>query len=215
MKLNKPKLTKAGLNPISVRQLTAEASLEQISLAGADAGGLRAKNLGIDEATLEKVLLTEAKLERLSLSDAELKACDLSAASCSESSLIRVHVIGGRMTGIDLSRSTIKDVIFEGCKLDLANFRFTKLTRVQFIDCMMTETDFQAAELNEVEFQNSHLEKVEFGQCRIKGVDARTSQLFDIRGWQSLKGLKIDSTQLVAIAPQLAAELGLIIDDGI
>ena len=117
------------------------------------------------------------------------------------------------MTGLDLSRSTLKDVTFEGCKLDMVNVRFAKLTRVQFIDCIMNEADFQAAELTDVAFQNSHLEKVEFGQCKLKSVDARSSQLFDIRGWQSLKGLTIDSAQLVSIAPQLAVELGLVIKE--
>lgn len=213
MKLNKPKLIKAGLEPIDIKRLIPEASLEQISLTGADASGLQAKSLGIDEATLEKVLLIEARLEKFSLSDGELKACDLSAARCSESSLIRVHTIGGRMTGVDFSRSTIKDVIFEDCKLDMANFRFSKLTRVQFINCHLTETDFQAAELTDVEFQISHLEKVDFGQCKIKNVDARSSDLIDIRGWQYLRGLKIDSTQLVMVAPQLAAGLGIKIED--
>jgi uncharacterized protein YjbI with pentapeptide repeats len=115
------------------------------------------------------------------------------------------------MTGVDLSRSTLKDVVFKDCKLDMANFRFAKLTRVTFISCTLNETDFQAAELSEVVFEDCYLEKVEFGQSKVKQVDARTSQLYDIRGWQSLKGLIIDSTQLVMIAPQLAHELGLII----
>jgi uncharacterized protein YjbI with pentapeptide repeats len=123
-----------------------------------------------------------------------------------------VRIIGSRLTGIDLSRSTIKDVVFENCKLDMANFRFAKLTRVRFVNCALFETDFQAAELSGVEFQDSQLEKVEFHHCKLRAVDARTSQLFDIRGWQSLKGLTIDTTQLVTVAPQLALELGLTIE---
>lgn len=213
MKLNKPKLTRTGLDSINVQRLVTEATLDQITISYADASGLKAKNLSLDEAMLEKVLLTEARLEKLSLTDTELRACDLSAAGCSESSLIRAYIVGGRMTGVDFSRSTIKDVIFEDCKLDMANFRFAKLTRVQFINCQLTETDFQAAELTDVEFQTSHLDKVEFGQCKIKNVDARSSELLDIRGWQYLRGLKIDSTQLVTIAPQLAAGLGIKIED--
>ncbi len=213
MNLTRPKLTKAGLEQTDISQLAAEASLERIIVSRADADGLQAKNLSLDEALLEKVLLVEAGLEKLGLTDVELHACDLSAARCSESTFTRAHIIGGRMTGIDLSRSTIKDVVFEDCKLDMANFRFAKLTRVQFIGCQLTETDFQVAELTDVAFQDCHLEKVEFGQCKIKHVDARTSQLFDIRGWQSLKGLTVDSMQLAAIAPQLVLELGIIVKD--
>lgn len=209
MKLNQPKLTKAALEPADIGQLQPEASLEQVSISHADASNKQLNNLSLDEVVFERVLLIEARLEKFSLSDGELKACDLSAARCSESSLIRVHIVGGRMTGVDFSRSTIKDVVFEDCKIDMANFRFAKLTRVQFINCQLNETDFQAAELNDVEFQASHLEKTEFGQCKIKNVDVRSSELVDIRGWQFLRGLKIDSTQLVTVAPQLALELGL------
>ena len=115
------------------------------------------------------------------------------------------------MAGVDFSRSTLHDVVFEDCKLDMANFRFTKLKRVRFVNCMMNETDFQVAELSEVDFESCHLEKVEFAQCKIKQVDVRTSQLYDIRSWQSLKGLIIDPTQLVMIAPELANELGIVV----
>ena len=119
------------------------------------------------------------------------------------------------MTGVDLSRSTLQDVIFEDCKLDMANFRFSKLKRVKFINCTFSETDFQAAELHEVSFGSCQLGKVEFGQAKIKQVDVRTSELYDIRGWQSLKGLVIDSTQLVMVAPQLANELGIVVKEEI
>lgn len=213
MHLKQPKIVIATLEPIDAGQLVAEATFERISLTNVNAAGLLARNLSFDEAVLEKAHFTEARLEKLRLTDTRLISCDLSAAQCSDSSIIRTHCIGGRMTGIDLSRSTIKDVVFENCKLNMANFRFTKLTRVQFINCTLTEADFQAAELSQVEFQGCHLEKTEFAQSKIKRVDMRSSQLIDIRGWQSLHGLTIDSAQLVSIAPQLALELGLIIED--
>jgi uncharacterized protein YjbI with pentapeptide repeats len=201
------------MEPIDIAQLVAEASLDHISLKDTDASGLHARNLSLDESLLDKVSLSEARLDKLSISDSLLRHCDLAAASCGESSLIRIHIIGGRMTGTDFSRSTLKDVTFEDCKLDMANFRFAKFKRVQFINCMMSETDFQGAELIEIAFQASHLERVMFDQCTIKSVDARTSQLFDIRGWQALRGLVVDSVQLTTIAPQLASELGLVIKD--
>jgi uncharacterized protein YjbI with pentapeptide repeats len=214
MKINFPKLPpRAGLEPIDLSQLVAEVSLEHVLVSGIDASNLRAKSLALDESLLEKVTLAEARLERLGLSDAELKACDFSAARCPENSIIRVRITDSRMTGVDLSRGTLKDVVFENCKLDMANFRFAKLTRVQFIDCILNEADFQRAELKDVAFLSSHLEKVEFSQARIKDVDARTSELVDIRGWQSLRGLTIDPVQLITIAPQLAQELGLAIEE--
>ncbi|MET0779413.1 MAG: pentapeptide repeat-containing protein [Candidatus Saccharimonadales bacterium] len=214
MKLHSIKLAdKSALTPIGVGQLTTGATLEQVYLQGAEAAGIVVKDLNFDESMLEKVVLAEARLERFSLTDSELRACDLSAARCSGASLIRVRVIGGRLTGLDLSRSTLKDVTFEDCKLDMANFRYAKLTRVRFINCMLAETDFQAAELHDITFEDCTLDRVEFGHARIKSVDTRSSQLIDIRGWEYLKGLTVDSMQLAAIAPQLALQIGLIIKD--
>lgn len=192
MKISLPKLpNRAGFDPIENNQLIAEAQFEHVSMENTDVSGRNIRNLSLDESLLERVILIETHLEKLSISDSMLRNCDLSTAFCSESSLIRAHIIGGRMTGVDFSLSTLKDVTFENCKLNMANFRFSKLTRVEFINCVLSETDFQGSELTEVAFQSSHLEKVEFGQCRIIKVDARTSQLFDIRGWQSLRGVTI------------------------
>lgn len=210
MNIIKPKLpTSAKLKLITTDKLVSHETYESVRLENDDAFGLNFIKLGFDEATFQKVLFVGSKLDHISLMDTEFSRCDLSAAKCVEASVIRTRFVGGRMTGVDFSRSALKDVIFENCKLDMANFRFAKLTNVQFVDCMMYETDFQQAMLTDVEFVSSDLEKVEFGQCRLKNVDARTSQLYDTRGWQSLRGLTIDSTQLIQIAPELAAEFGI------
>lgn len=68
MKLTKPKLNKAGLVTADIKQLAADATLERVAIAHADASSKHIKHLSLDEA-------------------------------------------GGRMTGLHLSRSTIKDVV--------------------------------------------------------------------------------------------------------
>src|SRR5687768_885056 len=170
-----PKLP-AELQAITAQQFVADARLEAVTVSGA-AIALSAKGLTIDEAVLNKVTVNEAQLEKLGLSDVIMKSCDFSATNCSDGSWIRVQAGGGRMTGIDLNKCVLKDVVFEGCKLDMANFRFAKLTRVRFVDCVLSETDFQGAELTQVDFEDCMLEKVEFAQAKLKDVDARGSQL--------------------------------------
>ncbi len=196
---------------IAANGIAAEASFRRTCLSNADLSSVRARNLSFDEAVLKKILFGEAWLEQLSLMDTELIRCDFAAARLVGSSLIRVHVRGTRWAGADLSWSIIKDVVFEDCKLDMANLRFSKLARVQFINCTLDETDFQVAELTDVVFDSCRLDKTAFDRCKLKAVDARSSQLFDIRGWHSLRGLTIDSVQLAAVAPELAAELGLVV----
>lgn len=213
MKVIPPKKPVRSLTKSFTGRFQPEVRIENAHIELLDAVGVRAENMSIDESILERVQFVQAQLEKLGLSDVLLQGCDLSAAKCADGSWLRVHVKGGRLTGIDLSSTTLKDIIFEDCKLDLANFRASKLTRVQFIGCHLQETDFQMATLTNVAFSSSELKKVAFSRANLKHVDARTSQLFDIRGWDSLKGLTLDASQLVAIAPELANELGLLIED--
>ena len=190
-----------------------ETSFSRAHVSDLDLNNLEVRNLSFDESLLEKVSFGEARLEKLGLTDTALVRCDFAAARCSGSSLIRVSITGGRLAGVDFSRSVLKYTVFQDCKLDMANFRFAKLIRVQFLNCTLRETDFQLAELTDVEFQTCQLEKTAFHRCKLKAVDVRGSRLLDIYGWQSLRGLTIDPVQLAAVAPELAAELGLINKD--
>ncbi len=213
MKLSPPLLKYAGsFQTIPAAQLQSDITLEQVRLTDFEATSLIARSLAFDEAIFEKVTLTQAKLEKLSIGDAELTTCNLSAVDCNNASCIRVCFKDCRLTGIDFSRSTLKDVLFDTCKLDMANFRFSKLNRVTFRNCVLDEADFQEAELHEVSFALSHLSRVELTHAKLTKVDARSATLHDLRGWSYLHGLIIDGTQLIAIAPELAAELGIHIE---
>jgi uncharacterized protein YjbI with pentapeptide repeats len=166
-----------------------------------------------DEVSLHKVTLINASLNEINARDVEIIGSDLSAAVCVNGNFTRAHFQNCRLSGIDFSRCKLQDVTFDGCKLDIANFRFAKLSRVSFINCSLVETDFQVGELHDVEFKDSILERVTFEQSKILRVDGRSSQFSNIRGWRYLKDLTIDQTQLITIAPELALEIGIKIQD--
>ncbi|HEY5137829.1 MAG TPA: pentapeptide repeat-containing protein, partial [Methylococcales bacterium] len=100
-----------------------------------------------------------------------------------------------------------------GCKLDLANFRFSKLTNVIFKDCTLEEADFYMAELRDVAFQNCVFEKTEFSGSKLRQVDFRTSDVLGVQGIGSLAGAIIDSSQLITLAPLLASALKIQVKD--
>lgn len=190
-------------------QFVNEASLEACRFQGIDLSTITARAVSLDEVLLEKVVLVEAKLEKLAANDLLAKSCDLSAANISDASFLRTAFESGRMSGLDTNKSVFKDVRFQGCKLDLTNFRFTKLKNVQFVDCVLTDADFLGAELSHVVFENCELERTDFTQCKMHEVDLRSSQLLEVKGWQFLKGAIIDDVQLMSVAPWLANELGI------
>ena len=189
------------------------ASLERCHLEDMDLTGSSLRSVSLDEVKLERVLFPRASLENLSVQDAILKSCDMSATQCSGLSFLRVAIDGGRMSGWDCSRGTLRDVVFTNCKLDMANFRFAKLTLVKFVGCIFTDADFLNGELSDVYFEDCLLERTEFNQCTMKNVDLRTSQLVEIRGWKYLKGAIIDNVQLMSAAPYLAGEVGIRVVD--
>jgi uncharacterized protein YjbI with pentapeptide repeats len=188
-----------------------EGELDEVHLFDVDATKLNSPALVIDGSVVEKTHFLQAQLLRLGAKDMRVKQSDFSSAALTDANINRAEFITCRMTGVDLSKATLHDVVFKGCKLDLANFRFTDLRRVHFIDCTLVETDFLGASLSDVVFQSCVLEKVNFNQIHCKQLDLRSSQLTEVSGWGSMKGAIIDSTQLVEIAPYLAYEAGLII----
>lgn len=60
-----------------------------------------------------------------------------------------------RMTGFQLPGSGVRDAVFDGCRADLANFRFTHMRDVVFRDCNLSEAGFQQAELHNVRFDGA------------------------------------------------------------
>lgn len=193
-------------------QLKPEMNVERVKAEILQAAGGRAPNASLEEAVLVKPQLQGAHLDKLHLTDCLLQAGDLTAAHCTEAAWLRVRISGTRLGGIDCSRSLLQDVTFERCKLNLANFRFATLKRIRFVDCDLTDADFQGADLQHVCFAGSLLAKAAFDQVTLKAVDARSSQLIDLRGWGSLRGLVIDDLQLTVVAPQLAAAIGLTVE---
>lgn len=174
---------------------------------------LAAKNFRATELKFEGLNAAEAKLEKSDFTDIAMFDCELVAANFAEASWRRVLVQNARSTGLQLQTSTFKDVTFDGCKLDLTNFRFAKLKNVCFTGCILDEADFYMAELENVYFRGCSLRKTEFSSAKLKRVDLRTSDVAEIAGVTSLAGAIIDSVQLVALAPLLATASNIQIRD--
>ena len=126
---------------------------------------------------------------------------------------LRLEVADSGLVGLDVAEGRLSDVVFSGCKLDYANFRFVKAERVTFRDCSMVDADFQDAELTEVAFAGCDLTRARFVRAKLAAVDLRTSTLESIERATDLKGAKISTGQLMALAPFLASGMGITVDD--
>jgi len=207
MKLTAPRIP--AYLPDGSLELLGEGQVEAVRLLDIDATKESFVALDLDSVVLEKVVFLQAHLVRIGAKDVRIIQSDFSSAVMTDGNFNRAEFASCRMTGVDMNKTNLHDVVFKGCKLDLANFRFADLRRVQFIDCTLIETDFLGATLHDVTFQSCILEKTVFDRTHCKLVDMRSSQLTEIIGWGSMKGAIIDDVQLMGAAPYLASELGL------
>lgn len=212
MKITKPRLP-VKLEESDSWALVPEAEIEKVHIDGGELEGRVLPALNIDEVRLERVNLSAGTLERLLVRDSIFQACDLSGVRSPEASLQRVSVTAGRMTGWDVSRGQLHDISFSGCKLNLANFRYARLHNVEFVDCILSGADFIQAMLHNVRFKQCQLDGTEFNHSMLKHADFRGCDVTGLKGWQHMRGAVLDHDQLLAIAPQLAADLGIRVED--
>jgi uncharacterized protein YjbI with pentapeptide repeats len=125
----------------------------------------------------------------------------------------RVELHRCRLTGAELAESTLSDVVFMECRLDLAGLRRAKLDRVVFRDCRMAECDFYEASLTDVLFDHCELREATVSGVKLERVELHRCDLAGLRGVEALRGARMPWNDVVENGPLFAAALGLEIID--
>jgi uncharacterized protein YjbI with pentapeptide repeats len=185
------------------------------SFADAEAGGARFTECAFTGGTG----FDGGRLRRARLSDVWFGETRLVAVDMAESSLTDVWFSGCVFAGVQAFSCVGRRVLFRGCKLDSVNFRDCKLTDVSFEDCVLRDVDFGSAKLSKVRFAGSQFVNVDFAKATCSSVDLRGARLGSAdapgikAGYDSLSGTRIDSAQLMTLAPLLASHLGIKVAD--
>ena len=193
------------------QSLSQELELEQKHISKADlASRIR---IEFDTCRVGDVQLTGAKLLKLKISDSVLVHIEAAGLLAPDAAWLRVLVANSRFTGADSGKAQFEDCTFDAIKFDEAAFRFATFQRVWFKDCILTNADFTGAKFTNVVFSGCTLEGAIFDQARCVSVDFRGEKLGFIKGLNGLKGAMISSEQLIELAPLMALELGLHVED--
>jgi uncharacterized protein YjbI with pentapeptide repeats len=202
-----------NLPSVSATALAGErVELERVRVAGEDAE-LHAPRLSLDTVRCEGLRIAAAHLPRLRAYMTWWEDCDLSNADMSNADIRHAVLRRSRLTGLGAVEASLRDVLVESCKLDLANWRFAHLERVEFRACVLSDADFSSATLRTVRFDGCDLSAAQFAHAVLDDVDLRGSQLERIGGLDGLRGARIGNEQLLELAPALAAHLGLHVED--
>lgn len=214
----------AGLEADKTGDLEADGDYDRVhfdglTVADASAGGARFLECAFTGVTFDGGWLRRSRLSEVWFGQTRFVALD-----AAESSLTDVWLDGCVLAGMQAFGLLMRRVTFRGCKLDSVNFRESTLTDVTFEDCVLRETDFSGGKLTRVRFPGCQLagasltsvtcDDVDFRGATLGGEDASGTPAPGIRsGYGSLRGARIDSLQLMTIAPLLADHLGITVED--
>jgi uncharacterized protein YjbI with pentapeptide repeats len=117
------------------------------------------------------------------------------------------------LSDANFSGARLRNVTFAGCTLADANVRMVDAERVDFDDTVLAGADLHGAKLTDTRVRGCDLRGTDWTKSALKRVDLRGSRLEDIRGADRLRGVTIDSSQVVPLAHSLAVAMELTIDD--
>ncbi len=179
---------------------------------------------GIRIAGMLDAALTGSVFDSCAFEDIQLDGLDL--RDCRLSTVRIARAIGA---SLDAPRSTWRDVSVEasrigaavligadcarvvvhGCRIDYVNLAGATLADVVFERSAIGELDVSGATACRVALSDCHVDHLIATNAALAHVDLRGCELRAITGLAHLRGVTVDETQLAALAPLLAAEIGI------
>jgi uncharacterized protein YjbI with pentapeptide repeats len=184
-----------------------------LSFDGTDLSGRESANADIDQCRYRNVNLSHVKLRRAEVRDVVFDRCDLANLRARDCSMSRTAVLASRMTGLSWVAGGLRDVLFDGCRMDLASFHSTKLRDVVFTNCRLDQADFGDADLCGARFTDCDLTGAQFSGALMTGAQIARCELAGIGGVTSMRGATVTSADAMTLAATLAAALGIVITD--
>jgi uncharacterized protein YjbI with pentapeptide repeats len=167
----------------------------------------------VAHSVVRRVDLSRSCLGPVTLTDTALEDVDLSNASVQRVIVRRVEMLRCRAIGLRLSIELASDFYVEGCRFDFAAIHIEKVKGIAaFKECSFRETAISGY-LSGVVFLDCDFADTEFEAASAKGCDLQMSRLAGARGLLSLRGALITAEQAASVAPRLATEAGLIVQD--
>ena len=198
--------------PTEVTELDDEADVMDAVVRG-DFGGSELDLVSLRQCRLDGAMFLGTRLLRASLVDCVIDDCHLSGALFEDCQLERVEFRRCRISGIQAPRTRFTDVAFIDCKADAASFRMTTWERAEFRDCNLADADFYGAKLPGSRFEGCDLVKTDLSKADLAGSRFQRSNLTDVRGGESLRGVSISSDQMLPAALAVFASMKIRIED--
>ncbi len=200
------------LDPADLDEVTGEPDGELVEalVEGASWTGLQLSGDRMSQSRLVGVDLSDAVWRNVVVYGCRFERVDFSSARLLGVTLERCEFAGCRMTGVNLAKGTLKNVVFEDCRLDYATLTETRTTGpVGLANCNLTNAALTRCEFTKAVLAGCRLTELELDTCDLHGADLRGNELSGILGLFSLRGATIGDDQLPSLAMIAARELEL------
>jgi len=189
------------------------ADYEALDFTGLTLGPASAKGTTFLGCRLERCGLDEVRLDGSRFVDCRLSELTATAIQAGDTTWRDTLVSSLRVGAFMAAGSTWDVVRLRGIKANLLDLRGARLTDVVFEDCEIGELDLAGGEVRAVRVEASSIDDLSVEGARLSDVDLVGARLRLVRGITGLRGAALSPAQLLDLAPQLAADVGILVRD--
>ncbi|MGC9665230.1 pentapeptide repeat-containing protein [Planosporangium sp. 12N6] len=187
--------------------------LVEANVDGTDWSRLHLTGARVRLSHLAGVNLVEVAWRNVTFYGCRFERVDFSSARLTGMTVERCEFVGCRMTGLLLGETTLKNVIFEDCRLDYATLADVRATGpAAWTRCTLTETTMANCRLPSVAIRSCNLAGLVMDTCDLRQADLRDNDLSQVTGLASLHGVRLAQEQLPGLATSMLRELAIEMD---
>ncbi|MCE0535639.1 pentapeptide repeat-containing protein [Kineosporia rhizophila] len=202
-----------GLESGDQADLQPGARIDGLAFAGLQTDAVDLSGAVVMECSFTDVGVDEADLRSTRLRDTVISQARLPSLRAGRGDWRDVRVEGSRIGSAEMYENSWGSVHFVDCKITYLNLRGATLRDVAFTRCTIEELDLADAKARSVAFLQTSVPTLDVQRAELEEVDLRGAELHRITGLSQLAGTTVSSTQLSQLAPLLAAEFRITIDD--
>lgn len=188
--------------PVTMRQdIQSNDFLEMEMIQDCEIENSKANKVIFDKIIFRNVTFTETAFTSAELTDVIFEKCDLSNVDFSDAVIHRTEFKDCKMIGINLSGTTLRNILFDNCLADYAAFRFANIKQVIIQDSFLSKADFSYCKLQKFEFSRCTIDQVQFSGTELNGIDLSDCSFSGLGVFvENLKGCIISREQAYIFA---------------
>lgn len=167
----------------------------------------------VSESTFAGVIADEAEMRSIRIVDSVLNGFNVPVLRAARSTWRDVAIRESRIGSAELYESGLRALRFENCKLGYVNLRGSTLFDILFVNCTIDELDLGGAKAERVAFDDCGIRALDLNNATVRDFDLRGADVQEVAGIRNLAGVTINALQLGMLAPAIASNLGIIVED--